>query len=138
MNEDAIKKLFEKSITFLTQARSICQESNNQLTVVKVRIREWQNYRSKLQFMLACILEQNEFLSKALLQDGIGKSLIEKEWAQEVLVKLVDEMKRWQREIIKMRAKLDKIPNALDDQHNSKPVSYTHLDVYKRQGIHRK
>ncbi|CUS20207.1 LAQU0S01e01420g1_1 [Lachancea quebecensis] len=120
MNEAVVEKLLENSRKFLTGAKLICQESNDNLTVTKLRIREWQKYQSKLQFVLDCIQQQTNFLSKILLREGIGKNLIDEEWSQTVLVQLVNDMKHWQNEIIKMMDKLDNVTNELDQQNNSK------------------
>ncbi|KAM3163940.1 Autophagy-related protein 17 [Lachancea thermotolerans] len=120
MNEAVIEKLLENSRKFLTGAKLICQESNDHLTTTKLRIREWQKFQSKLHFVLDCIQQQTKFLSEFLLREGIGRNLIEEEWSQTVLVRLVNDMKFWQNEITKMMNKLDNITNEIDQQHNSK------------------
>ncbi|SCV04811.1 LANO_0G12596g1_1 [Lachancea nothofagi CBS 11611] len=119
MSDTNIERVVEKSRRFLTQAQSICHESNNRLLLLKVRIQEWQKYRSKLQFVLECISEQTDFLTTILLKRGIGESLIEKEWRSVVLVDLVNEMEHWQKEIQKTVERLDNIKNVLEQQRDT-------------------
>ncbi|SCU97637.1 LAFA_0G12420g1_1 [Lachancea sp. 'fantastica'] len=114
-----IEVVSEKSRRFLEQAQLLCHESNNQLSLVKTRIRDWHKYRSKLLFLLDCITEQCTYLTNVLLKNGIGKKLIEKQWRQTILVDLADEMERWQNDIQSTIKKLDSVENSLEKEQNS-------------------
>ncbi|SCU98577.1 LADA_0H14004g1_1 [Lachancea dasiensis] len=120
MSDFNIERASEKARRLLTEAQSICHESNNQLSSVKARIREWQKYRSKLHFVLDCVTEQCQFLVDVLLKHATGGNLIQKQWRQMVLEDLVGDMERWQQEIQKKVAKLDGVSNALDRERDSK------------------
>ncbi|SCU90363.1 LAME_0E08218g1_1 [Lachancea meyersii CBS 8951] len=119
MNNSGIEAISDNARRFLEQTQSVCHESNNRLSLVKTRIRDWQKYRSKLRFILDCIGEQCSYLANVLLKNGIGKTLIEKQWGRMVLVDLAGEMEWWQRDIQKMIKRLDSVQNILEKQRKS-------------------
>ena len=132
MNESDVAKFVNNARKTLTDAQLLCSSANQRIVDIKKKLSSWQLSTSKLSFLIVSLKQQGKFLY-AILKEGIGKKLIQKQWNQVVLVVLVDEMKHWQHKITTKVEKLDGIVNELsmaenDDTGSSKLGDYISRD----------
>lgn len=122
MNEADVTKFVNNARKTLTDAQLLCSSANLRIVDIKKKLSSWQLSISKLNFLIVGLRQQGKFLY-AILREGIGKKLIQKQWNQVILVVLVNEMNYWQSEITSKVKRLDGIVNELTmtDKDNTDP-----------------
>lgn len=117
--DNTLNELTDNARKVLIESQLVCEETNKKISEFQSGLSNWEQDVSKLYFLNDCLENQYKLLTCEILDVGIDKSLIQKEWSDETLQALVSEMKYWQNVIAQEVTKLNETPHVLGGAQNN-------------------
>lgn len=108
-----VKGYLDNATRHLIEAQSVCYECSLKIQTQTKELSQWQTQVNKINFIGDCIAKQCQFLYDNILHVGIEENLIGKQWDDDTMAQLTDQMRLWQERIDNQIKKLEDTPNLL-------------------------
>lgn len=113
MDPSEVKGYLDNATRHLIEAQSVCYECSLKIQTQTKDLSQWQTQVNKINFIGDCIAKQCQFLYDNILHVGIEENLITKQWGDDTMTQLTDEMRLWQGKIDNQIKTLKDTPNLL-------------------------
>ncbi|CAL9733696.1 autophagy-related protein 17 [Monosporozyma servazzii] len=113
MDPSEVKGYLDNATRHLIEAQSVCYECSLKIQTQTKDLSQWQAQVNKINFIGDCIAKQCQFLYDNILHVGIEENLIAKQWGDDTMTQLTDEMRLWQEKIDNQIKTLKDTPNLL-------------------------
>ncbi|CAL9729214.1 autophagy-related protein 17 [Monosporozyma unispora] len=113
MDPSDTKGYLDNATRHLVEAQSVCYECSLRIQVQTKNLSQWQTQVNKIKFIGDCTIKQCQFLYDNILHIGIEDNLIQKQWGDDIMSQLTDQMRLWQGRIDNQMKKLESTPNLL-------------------------
>lgn len=113
MDLSELKGYLDNATRHLVDAQSVCYQCSIRIQQQIQVLSQWQDVVTRINFTCDCMVEQCQFLYRDILHVGIEQNLIQRQWGDDVLSGLRDQMRLWQGRIENQMRQLETTRNAL-------------------------
>lgn len=116
MNYSEAKGYLDNATRNFVEAQSLCYDCSLRIQEQTRELAPWPTIVNKITFITECLMKQGLFLYDNVLKYGIEEQLIKKDWSDDTMTHLTDQMRLWQGRIDNMIIQLQNTKNILVEE----------------------